>query len=439
MSFLFTNNATGTLANTLTIGTLTLVLDSGQGALFPTPTGGDTFRGTLEDSSGNTEIVSVTARSSDSLTIVRAQEGTADQQFIAGSRFEIRMTADILDEFVQSLDAATLYAPYTHFQDNGDAAEQHHAGVVATETTVQGQNVRRVLAQSETNVALLDDAGVEEGRILTDDSKNLKITNKQLEGHLILEGTDTGGTPVTMALADPDGGFVGYFQGIKSHSAFDAGLNISGLTAVSPWNTSIHLLSSDHTALIGDIGFPGGIQEFRIISYPHGEPMRMMAADAGGTLVTLQFADPDGRWQAYFANSKKIETTTYGALTTGTHRGTGAPSNAADFTRKDYVDAAVSGTADGPQSLAQTGYQVFGNGLTIQWGRTGGWSVNSSLTDTFPRTFTQVFSITMAHRIGAFPISDKDAWIVSNTNSSVTFWNNGGFNISVDWIAMGKS
>lgn len=77
---LFTNNASGTLNGTLAIGGTTLTLSAGDGNKFPTPIGGDYFLLTLfeKDVSSvevNYEIVKVTSRISDTLTIVRDFEG----------------------------------------------------------------------------------------------------------------------------------------------------------------------------------------------------------------------------------------------------------------------------------------------------------------------------------------------------------------------------
>ena len=69
---LFENNAWGTLAATITDAAVSLTLTAGQGARFPTPTGGDYFLLTLIDLDGGGaefawEIVKVTARSTDTL------------------------------------------------------------------------------------------------------------------------------------------------------------------------------------------------------------------------------------------------------------------------------------------------------------------------------------------------------------------------------------
>ncbi len=98
MAQLFANNAYGSLGATLSDSATSLTLATGQGARFPTPTGGDFFLLTLIaiDTNGNEsnwEIVKVTGRSSDVLTIVRAQEATLAANWASGTRAELRATA----------------------------------------------------------------------------------------------------------------------------------------------------------------------------------------------------------------------------------------------------------------------------------------------------------------------------------------------------------
>ena len=93
---LFTNNASGTLAGSYNAVATDLTLTAGQGALFPSPTGGDWFALTLVDSFNNIEIVKCTARTGDTLTVVRGQEGTAARALGAGEKAELRVTAAAL-------------------------------------------------------------------------------------------------------------------------------------------------------------------------------------------------------------------------------------------------------------------------------------------------------------------------------------------------------
>ncbi|WBF05218.1 tail fiber protein 3 [Burkholderia phage CSP3] len=104
MALKLSNNAVGFLAGTLDPDSTTLALQPGQGAAFPVLSAGDWCPGTLVHSSGAVEVVRVIARSSDTFTIERAQEGTGPQQFNPGDRFEHRLTAGALMSIVGDVD-----------------------------------------------------------------------------------------------------------------------------------------------------------------------------------------------------------------------------------------------------------------------------------------------------------------------------------------------
>jgi hypothetical protein len=86
---LWTNNASSTLASGISSGATSLTVATGDGAKFPTIAGGsgNYFWLTLEDANPATtrEIVKVTARSADVLTIVRAQQSTSALAFLTGA------------------------------------------------------------------------------------------------------------------------------------------------------------------------------------------------------------------------------------------------------------------------------------------------------------------------------------------------------------------
>ena len=96
-----TNNAFGTLNGGISSSATSITLSSGDGAKFPSLSSPDVFYATLIDTSNNTEIVKVTARSTDSLTVVRAQDNTTARAFSAGDRFELRPTAVLFEAFHQ--------------------------------------------------------------------------------------------------------------------------------------------------------------------------------------------------------------------------------------------------------------------------------------------------------------------------------------------------
>lgn len=102
MATLFKNNASGVLASGITNVATSIVLSSGQGSLFPSPTGGDVFYATMavltQGIETSWEIIKCTARTADTLTVVRAQEGTVGIAWPSGTKIEMRITAGELTE-----------------------------------------------------------------------------------------------------------------------------------------------------------------------------------------------------------------------------------------------------------------------------------------------------------------------------------------------------
>jgi len=95
---LFANNASSTLAQSITGSTTALALATGTGALFPVPTTGQAFMATLADAATRTkfEVVQVTAVVGDTLTVIRGQEGTAPLSWAAGDLIANSATAGTL-------------------------------------------------------------------------------------------------------------------------------------------------------------------------------------------------------------------------------------------------------------------------------------------------------------------------------------------------------
>jgi hypothetical protein len=107
MPVLFTNNATTTLGSSILVGDTSLTVASSSGALFPVTTSGY-FYVALINSSNQIEFVKVTARSSDTFTIVRAQNGSTARPYAAGDKVELRLIAAALENFVQLDGAQTI-------------------------------------------------------------------------------------------------------------------------------------------------------------------------------------------------------------------------------------------------------------------------------------------------------------------------------------------
>ena len=103
----FTNNASSTLASGITATATSITLAAGTGSRFPSPTGGNWFTVSLYTLVGvvesQWEIVKCTARSGDTLTVVRAQEGTTGRVWAAGTPADLRLTAAVASDLVSEV------------------------------------------------------------------------------------------------------------------------------------------------------------------------------------------------------------------------------------------------------------------------------------------------------------------------------------------------
>jgi len=130
-TFLYANNAKTTLAGGITNVATTANLTSGSGVLFPTPSAGQQFALTFVDAATGllNEIVYVTGRSGDTITIIRAQEGTTALAWSAGDIAASLFTAGNATQMLQPGSSAirvrlvantTFYASNTGSDSTGD-------------------------------------------------------------------------------------------------------------------------------------------------------------------------------------------------------------------------------------------------------------------------------------------------------------------------------
>jgi hypothetical protein len=85
------NNVSSTLAAAISLSDVGITVATGTGARFPTLSATDYFYATLETSQGTQEIIKVTARSGDNMTIVRAQDGSTANSFGIGARIAMQI------------------------------------------------------------------------------------------------------------------------------------------------------------------------------------------------------------------------------------------------------------------------------------------------------------------------------------------------------------
>ncbi len=111
MGAIFTNNATSTLAAGISPASASFTVQPGHGERFPTLAKGEWFPVTIVKSATELEIVQCTARSGDTLTIERAQEGTTALSFDAGDIVEHRLTAEVLNGLIDDVEGIAVPEP----------------------------------------------------------------------------------------------------------------------------------------------------------------------------------------------------------------------------------------------------------------------------------------------------------------------------------------
>ncbi len=158
MPQLYTNNASSALASSISDVASSLTVTTGHGSKFPSPTGGDFFLLTLVglDGNGNEnawEIVKCTARSTDTLTITRAQESTTAASWNAGTRVELRPTAGTLAQY-----AALASPTFTGTPAAPTAAVDTNTTQIATTAYVVGQGYLKSSTASSTYAPLASPA-----------------------------------------------------------------------------------------------------------------------------------------------------------------------------------------------------------------------------------------------------------------------------------------
>ena len=108
---LFANNAKTTLASPINATQTTITVAPGTGSLFPNPSSGQAFKVTLVSATSASvyEICLCTARSTDTLIVVRAQEGTTGTPFLLNDIVGNFDTAGVMDGLVQSVQLQNQY------------------------------------------------------------------------------------------------------------------------------------------------------------------------------------------------------------------------------------------------------------------------------------------------------------------------------------------
>lgn len=136
MAYIAKNDAYSALAGAITEGDAQATLQPGDGDRFPVIEDPDYTLATLEDDFGNREIIRITLRqaASDSISFLRAQEGSVARAWPSGTIIEVRPTAALMNSAI------------AHFDQDVAA---HAATAVSVETigSLSADNVQDALAE----------------------------------------------------------------------------------------------------------------------------------------------------------------------------------------------------------------------------------------------------------------------------------------------------
>jgi hypothetical protein len=140
MSLKLANNAVSKLASAIAAGDTSISVTAGDGAKFPALAAGDWFPITAFKSDGSLEIMRCTALAGDTLTVSRAQEGTAALAFNVGTIVELRLTAAAVAEIQSNISTNTTQlgqiSGKNRLINGGFKVDQRNSG--AAQTIVAG-------------------------------------------------------------------------------------------------------------------------------------------------------------------------------------------------------------------------------------------------------------------------------------------------------------
>lgn len=161
MGIKFANNAKALLDGSITSTATSVTVD--DGSVFPTIGASDYFYMTFEDSNGNVEIVKVTTVSTNTLTVVRAQDGTTARAFSSGDKAELRLNVAAIEDLfaapVSSFDifkytATSSQTTFSGADDGGNTLAYDAGNILVTLNGVVLESGADYTASNGTSVVL---------------------------------------------------------------------------------------------------------------------------------------------------------------------------------------------------------------------------------------------------------------------------------------------
>jgi predicted RNA-binding protein Jag len=174
-TFLFSNNAATTLAGPIAANATTLNLAAGTGALFPNPASGQQFSLTLvsQTDAAQIEVVYCTARSTDTCTVVRGQEGTPTASFLAGDFASNDLTAGATAAFTQASQLQIDAPNYAVDSGSVNAMVATLSPLPASLASITGAAIRIKVSHTNTGSVTLNLTGAGTAIVVSQTGANL--------------------------------------------------------------------------------------------------------------------------------------------------------------------------------------------------------------------------------------------------------------------------
>ena len=247
MPVILKNNASSTLATAISASDTGIVV--ADGSKFPSLGASDYFYATLVSSGGTTEIIKVTARASNSMTVVRAQDGSSAASFASGALLEMRVNAasvtDLVDEHDQAAEISIADAGNYYTSTNVEGALQEVGVALGTMSRTDVVELLADTALTYSNVTAGDIL-----RTLAEGFAYEVAASGATDQHV----TTAGGVKLYVQTG-ADGGFNAAAWGVVSSNVLDQ------TTVVQKVIDFI----SQSTERLGPLTFPVGVYRFNVI------------------------------------------------------------------------------------------------------------------------------------------------------------------------------
>lgn len=195
MAVLVKNNAFSTLASGITNVATSITLAAGTGSRFPAAGGADYFYATLINTSNQLEVVKVTARSTDTLTVVRGQDGTTARAYSTGDRIELRVVAALIADIRDSIAPADNTVTTAKIVDGAVTAAKIAADAVTSTKILDANVLTAKLADNAVTAAKIASDAVITAKILNSNVTTAKIADAAITPAK-LSGAQSGSAPI---------------------------------------------------------------------------------------------------------------------------------------------------------------------------------------------------------------------------------------------------